>query len=192
MTSRLVHWRPAHEPAPPGWRKARQRKSHHNRHSVLTEPELARADRRGRGATAPSSQDAARSTPPGASASRKDRRGALLEDQIHVQVADYLRLALRSPDVWWTTIPAGGGGKVRGALLKRKGYTKGTPDILIVFRGLSHWIEMKRPGEHLTADQEEQHRALRRAGSVTGVCWSVADVYSTICAWGLPVEAKPT
>ena len=191
MTSRIVHWRPAHEPAPPGWRKARQRKSHHSRWSVLTEPELARVDRRGRGATALSSRGPARSTAPGASASRKDRRGALLERQIHVQVADYLRLALRSPDCWWTTIPAGGGGKVRGAQLKRKGYVAGTPDILIVFQGIAYWIELKRPGEHLSAEQERQHRALRAAGCLAGVGWSVADVYSTICAWGMPVEAKP-
>ena len=160
MTTRLVHWRPVHKPIPKGWRKARQRKNHHNRHSVLTE---------------------AKRRPPKQS-----------ETQLHVQVANYLRLALRSPDVWWTTIPAGGGGRIRGAQLKRKGYKKGTPDVLIIYRGMAHWIELKTFGGGLSIDQLGQHGLLLRAGCYVAIRRTVDEVHQILCQWGLPVEAKPT
>ena len=160
MSVRLVHWRPAHKPIPKGWRKARQRKNHHHRHSVLTE-----AERR----------------PP-----------KQTEAQLHVQVADYLRKALRSPDVWWTTIPAGGGGRIRGALLKRKGYMAGTPDILIVFHGMAYWIELKATKGGLSDVQIGQHGLIIRAGSVVATCRTMDEVHQALCQWGLPVKAKPT
>lgn len=53
------------------------------------------------------------------------------EQQLHRAVANYLRLALKPP-VTWTTFPAGGGGKVRGAQLKAMGLQAGWPDILIL------------------------------------------------------------
>jgi len=58
----------------------------------------------------------------------------MTEAQFHKQVADYLRVALRPPTVW-TTIPAGGGGAIRGAQLKARGLQPGWPDIIIIDRG---------------------------------------------------------
>lgn len=56
------------------------------------------------------------------------------EAALHRSVAEFLRAALRHPTVW-TTIPAGGGGKIRGAQLKAQGLQPGWPDILIIDRG---------------------------------------------------------
>jgi hypothetical protein len=56
------------------------------------------------------------------------------EAQLHRAVAAFLRLALKPPTTW-TTMPAGGGGRVRGAQLKAMGLQPGWPDIIILDRG---------------------------------------------------------
>lgn len=61
----------------------------------------------------------------------KKQRRANPEEQLHVAVAAYLRVAIRPP-VIYTTLGHGGGGKARGARLKAMGLQPGWPDILIV------------------------------------------------------------
>lgn len=56
------------------------------------------------------------------------------EAAFHRSVAEYLDRALRLP-VIWTTIPVGGGGRVRGALLKAMGLKRGWPDIIVLAPG---------------------------------------------------------
>lgn len=43
---------------------------------------------------------------------------------------------------------------------------KGTPDRFFIMSGRIYFVEVKRPGGTLTADQVQRHKELRRAGAV--------------------------
>jgi hypothetical protein len=113
------------------------------------------------------------------------------EQQLHRAVARFLDLALPH-DAWWTTIPAGGGGRVRGAQLKAMGYKAGTPDILIVYRGRALFIELKAPkvGRESPEQIAVGHRIIM-AGAGRWLAWSLDDV-ERICGehWNIPLRAS--
>jgi hypothetical protein len=66
----------------------------------------------------------------------------LTEQQLHRACAEYLAWALKPPS-WWTTFPSGGGGAVRGKILRGLGLKPGVPDLEIVYCGIAHWVELK-------------------------------------------------
>ncbi len=110
------------------------------------------------------------------------------EEAFHKTVAQYLNWALE-PDTAWTTIPAGGGGKIRGAGLKAMGYRKGWPDIEIVHLGRVYFLELKTPKTGLSPDQKACHADLLTAGAYVAVCRRVEEVEGTLRGWGLPLRA---
>lgn len=106
-----------------------------------------------------------------------------------MSVARFLDLAL--PDLaWWTTIPAGGGGKVRGAILKAMGYRPGTPDILIIYRDVVLWFELKGPNGWLTAIQKKcRNDLLRNNCCYWELARSVDDVEASLRRHKIPLKA---
>ena len=115
-------------------------------------------------------------------------RRANLEEQLHRSVAQYLNVAL--PDAaCWTTIPAGGGGKIRGAHLKAMGYRAGWPDIEIVWRSRVYYIELKAEKGAVRPNQKDCHADLLAAGAPVAVCRSIPAVEGTLQAWGFPLKA---
>ncbi len=119
----------------------------------------------------------------------------MTEQQLHIAVAQYLDLALPKADtalpggIPWTTIAHGGGGKIRGALLKAMGLKPGWPDIHILFAG-AHYIELKKEGGKLSKAQKAVHAAIRGAGGRVAVCRSIQDVEETLRDWGIPLKAR--
>lgn len=111
----------------------------------------------------------------------------LSEADIHKQVARWLDVAL-TPASWWTTIPLGGGGVIRGAHLKRSGAKKGSPDILIIHDGRALFIELKAAKGRVSDEQGECHQAIWSAGAVVVICRSVDDVRRALLAFGAPVR----
>lgn len=112
------------------------------------------------------------------------------EQQLHQAVARYLDLALPA-DSWWTTIPLGGGGRLRGAFLKSMGAKKGTPDILVIYRGRAQFIELKSDKGRLSVAQQDTVRQLNNAGcSPIGVCRSVEQVAIVLEVCGIPLRAR--
>ena len=120
------------------------------------------------------------------------------EDALHMAVAAYLNAALVAPD-WWTTFPAGSGGKARGGQLKAKGLKAGVPDILLL-KGVqssldsapAFWIELKAEKGRASKDQVETINSLISAGCSVRICRSVADVESVLRAWGFGLKARLT
>lgn len=110
-----------------------------------------------------------------------------LEQQLHIAVAKYLALML-PVDAWWTTIPAGGGGARRGAFIKAMGYRKGTPDILIVFRGLAHFVELKADEGKASASQHDAMREIIKAGGHSVICRSIDEVQLALGEWRIPTR----
>ena len=110
------------------------------------------------------------------------------EQALQQAVARYLDVALPD-DAWWTAIPAGGGGRLRGAILKGMGYKAGTPDILIVWQGRAYWIELKAPKGAVSKAQVATFERLRYAGATVDVCRSVHEVADMIEAY-FPTKAS--
>ena len=115
---------------------------------------------------------------------------AVSERVLHVQVADYLDRALPL-DAWWTTFPAGGGGKIRGRSLKRVGLKAGVPDVLIIYKGRVHWIELKTIKGELSHKQHDTFVAFSHAGcKIPYVCRNLDNVEFALDAWRIPLRAR--
>jgi len=116
------------------------------------------------------------------------------EQILHQQVAAYLRVALVSGPAVWTTFPAGGGGRVRGAQLRASGLRAGWPDIQIMWKERSRTafvaIELKSKVGRLSPEQRECHDAIRLAGGLVYVCRSVLDVQAALVALNAPLRAR--
>lgn len=99
----------------------------------------------------------------------------LRESTIHRSIAAYLDAALPH-DAFWTTFPAGGGGKARGGQLKRSGLKAGVPDLMIGYRGVMSFIEIKGPRGKLSPEQRDCHARLDDAGFRVALCRSIVEV----------------
>ncbi len=114
-----------------------------------------------------------------------------IEQKLQQQVATYLGWALEPP-AWFSSIPAGGGGEMRGRIIKGTGYKAGTPDLLIVSGGRAHFIELKAPRGVLSEAQRRTIPALEAAGAGVVVAYSLDTVRGALFAWGIPTrETKP-
>lgn len=111
------------------------------------------------------------------------------EDAFHVTVAEFLDLALPG-DAFWSTVPAGGGGAIRGAQLKRKGYKAGTPDIIICWHGLAHFLELKAKRGVVSGNQKFIRGVLLRAGCRWACARTLEQVMDALAAWGIPTRGS--
>jgi hypothetical protein len=114
------------------------------------------------------------------------------EQRLQRAVADYLAWALLPP-TWFTAIPAGGGGELRGRILKGMGLRAGVPDILIVHEGRAHWVELKSARGSLSEAQRTTHSALTATGCPVVVCRALDDVQAALTAWRIATrDTKPS
>lgn len=117
---------------------------------------------------------------------RLPRRLAPLEDVIQRQILALFELILH-PDVMVFHVPNGGErNAIVGARMKRSGVKRGVPDlVLLAPGGRTHFIEVKRPGEKLTVQQE----AFRDFCAFAGFPWSIAftmeDARDAVIGWNL-------
>lgn len=120
----------------------------------------------------------------------------MTEHQLHVAVADFLRLALRSPTIW-TAFPAGGGGRVRGARLKAMGLSPGWPDIIVIHPHpraqdgcIVVGLELKSPKGKPSPAQDEMAWGFLRAGAHYPFCRSLEEVEKFLRQFGIPLHAR--
>ena len=117
------------------------------------------------------------------------------EQLLQIAVADYLRLALRSPTIW-TAFPAGGGGRVRGAFLKAMGLQAGWPDILVIdvlrFDTRVFGIELKSAKGRSSPAQEATWKAFVGVGAFYDICRSVDEVETFLRDLQVPLYASVT
>jgi hypothetical protein len=107
------------------------------------------------------------------------------ERELHLQVANALRLLL-PPAVVWFHVPNGEKrSKGTGALLKGMGVLAGVHDLLFMIPALPlHSIELKpRPGMPLEDEQVTFAAHVVRCGGETGVAYSVDDVLALLGPW---------
>jgi hypothetical protein len=118
-----------------------------------------------------------------------NRKRATPEQDFHKMVAEYLDLVL-TPETFWTTIPLGGGGRLRGAVLKGMGVKAGVPDILLVHRERAFFIELKSARGRMSDAQIETGIKLSIAGGRTFLCRSIDDIRDALNWFGIPTREK--
>lgn len=106
------------------------------------------------------------------------------EQDFHKQVAHYLTLVMPD-DVVWTTFPAGGGGRVRGAILKAMGLRPGVPDILWWCRGCFGGIELKARKGVMSENQKVFRAAFISAGGHYFLAKSIEEIEAHLLERGL-------
>jgi len=111
------------------------------------------------------------------------------EQALQRAVAELLNFTLGGV-AWWTHFPAGGGGEMRGKILRGMGLKPGVPDIAIIDSGRCYWLELKSKRGQVTAIQRECHQALGRAGCPVAVIKSVDQVLPQLQAWGIAIRAE--
>ena len=113
------------------------------------------------------------------------------EADFQQQVFAYLASALDG-NSWFSAIPLGGGGAVRGAILKRTGTKSGIPDVLCLNDGRAAWLELKSRRGQLSDAQLYCHECLRRAGSSVTVCKTLDQVEAALLEAGFRLKARIT
>ena len=113
------------------------------------------------------------------------------EADFQQQVFAYLASALDG-NSWFSAIPLGGGGALRGALLKKTGTKAGIPDVLVLNDGRALWLELKSRRGQLSDAQLYCHECLRRARSPVTVCKTLDQVEAALLAAGVPLKARIT
>lgn len=111
------------------------------------------------------------------------------EADLQRQIVGYLSWAL-APPAAFTSFPAGGGGRVRGAILKGTGLAAGEPDLEILYDGRCWKIELKVPGGRLSAVQVERHKVLRAAKIPVAVIHSLDELRALLAGpwWPIPIR----
>ncbi len=110
-----------------------------------------------------------------------------LEQVLHASVAQYLSSILLPPAIY-TTVPIGGGGAIRGAILRGLGTMKGWPDIQIVHDGHLFLVELKSAKGRLSPNQKLVHAALIAAGCKVAVVRSLDELDAVLRDWGVPLR----
>lgn len=118
------------------------------------------------------------------------------EQQLQIQVANYLRLALMPPIVW-SAIGHGGGGAIRGAILKAMGLRAGMPDIVILAPnpdGALHpvviGLELKAANGRQSPAQRDTQACWQDCFGYYHLCRSVDEVEGFLRGVGLPLRAS--
>ena len=93
-------------------------------------------------------------------------------------------------NVLMTASPAGGGGRVRGAKLKRAGLQSGWPDIQLIHEGRYYGLEVKTSTGRLSPAQKIIHQKLTDSGCLVAVVKSVTDAQEKIVEWGISRRYK--
>jgi hypothetical protein len=100
-------------------------------------------------------------------------------------VAEFLRVAGPPAGLFWTAIPGGD-----RAMTLAPGYTAGSPDMLIVYRGRAIALELKSRAERQKPEQRAVEREWTLAGGLYHIARSVDDVAALLLMLGVPLRAR--
>ena len=113
------------------------------------------------------------------------------ETKLHKQITDAMRLEICreghvSPKgVCWFSIDMANYGGIPGTRVAR-GICAGVPDVIVLFRGDAHWIEIKTDAGVLSDDQREVCASLLLSGCRYAVARDADEVLACIDAWQIP------
>jgi uncharacterized protein YqjF (DUF2071 family) len=67
-----------------------------------------------------------------------------------------------------------------------RGICAGVPDMVVLWLGLAHWVEMKKENGELSQAQREVCTSLLWSGCHYGIARDVTDVLALLDAWQIP------
>lgn len=127
-----------------------------------------------------------------------NRRRAAPEQALQQTVALYLNRVL-APSVVWSSIGHGGGGKVRGAILKAGGLLPGVADVAVFYEDSRYmgrfnvlWIELKSKIGRVSAAQICFAHRVEALNHKYYVCRTLEDVELSLDRSGVPMRGKLT
>ena len=92
---------------------------------------------------------------------------------------------------YWTAInPAPPKGRIQGAIAKSLGARAGVPDILIVWQGRAHFIELKAKAGRLSPAQVQASEEINHAGGSVQVARTLDEFAAILADIGLPVKGS--
>jgi hypothetical protein len=110
------------------------------------------------------------------------------EDDLQRAVVQYLRWSLPSDATAWH-IPNGGQRHSKAAArLVGLGLVAGMPDLELLYRGHSIFLELKTKLGHASSVQRQQHRKLQYCGADVLVCRSLDAVETCLRELGVPLK----
>ena len=110
------------------------------------------------------------------------------EQKLQRQIVGYLQWAL-APPAMFTSFPAGGGGLMRGMILKGTGLRSGMPDIMLLLDGRAWFVELKTGTVPLSDAQKATHEALRAAQCPVAVVRSLDEFRALLAGPWWPLMA---
>lgn len=106
------------------------------------------------------------------------------------QEADAAFLTLALPvDAFWTAIEVKADSARKGALHKRRGVRAGVPDFIVVWNGITLWIERKA-GSRLSVTQGVVRDMLLGNGHNWTLAHSTEDIERALVGCGIPLRAS--
>ena len=116
------------------------------------------------------------------------------EQDLQMQVKEYLDWVLPMPGSWFGASAAIGTNKTTGGILRAMGYRPGTPDMVVIYRPSSGpiviWLELKSAKGTLSKAQEQCRKDLIAAGCKWALCRTLDDVERALRRFGLPLRAS--
>lgn len=109
------------------------------------------------------------------------------EQDFQRQLVKALAYALPK-DCFFTHFPMGGGGELRGAILKGLGAKSGVPDLLFVYQGKANWLELKSKAGTLSIEQRATQSDLIAAGSRVETVRSIPEALDRLRDFGIPLR----
>lgn len=107
------------------------------------------------------------------------------EQQIHIAVAQHLRLRGVAGMVWWHTPNGGQRNKAAGGLLNAMGMRAGVSDFIFVHASRIYALELKAEGGRATEAQMQFLSDIDRAGAFTAMPTGLDAALATLESWGL-------
>jgi hypothetical protein len=114
------------------------------------------------------------------------------EPILHKQIADTLRLELCPPGrisrdgvTWWSVDMAAYAGVVPGIRTGR-GCIAGVPDMIILYKGFAHFLEIKADDGSVSPAQQVVGVAILMAGARYGIARSPGEVVQHLDRWEIP------
>lgn len=114
------------------------------------------------------------------------------EGPLHQQIADAFRIELCAPGkvsrhgvCWWSVDMAAYAGNAPGIRTAR-GCIAGVPDIVVLWQGRAHFIEVKAEDGMLSLPQQSVATAILVAGAAFGAARNANEALALVDAWSIP------
>jgi len=91
-------------------------------------------------------------------------------------------------DCVMVAFPAGGGGVIRGKILKASGLEPGVPDLLFFYRSCTRAMELKTKVGRVSKAQRAMHARLLGAGVLVETVRTLDEALDALRSWDIPLR----